>query len=641
VKLFIIKLALIIIVLPSVLFGVQPERIISFDSKIIINEDGSMLVTEIIKVHAEGNKIKRGIYRDFPTDYKDKYGNNIRISFDVIEVLRDGRKEVFHTERQSNGIRVYFGSSSYYLKPGDYTYTIKYKTDRQIGYFEDHDELYWNVTGNGWDFDIENVTATVILPKGINRNEIIPLAFTGYEGSIEKNYKAEIYNNGEVKFKTTRKLYSREGLTIVVQFPKGFVFEPDFSDKLQYYIEDNKAGIALIIGSLVLLFYYMIAWFIVGRDPAKGTIIPLYEPPAKLSPAAIRFIYKMGFDKKAFTAAIIDLCVKGKVILEEKNNEYKLIQNETTSNEKLSRDEQKLFTKLKFKDSGGKSILELKQENHVTIQAAIKALKKSLQNTFEKQYFYSNRTFFVIGLIISIVSLIIAGTLGNEELIFIMVWNLFWSIGVSVLLYTAFKSWRTALSGKLKGAAIAGAIFITLFAIPFTIGMFVGLYFLSQVGSVLLIFGILLIVLLNITFHHLLKAPTLLGRKIMDRIEGFKMYLSVAEQERLNSIKEPEKTPELFEKLLPYAVALDVENQWGEKFEDVLQKAGTGDSSYSPAWYSGATMGLLGASALSSSLGSSLTSTISSSSTAPGSSSGGGGGGFSGGGGGGGGGGGW
>lgn len=153
----------------------QPERIISFDSKIKISEDGSMLVTEIIKVHAEGNKIKRGIYRDFPTDYKDKYGNNIRILFEVKEVLRDGLREPYHTERQSNGIRVYFGSSSYFLSPGDYTYAITYKTNRQIGYFEDNDELYWNVTGNGWDFDIERASATIFLPKGINRNNITPV----------------------------------------------------------------------------------------------------------------------------------------------------------------------------------------------------------------------------------------------------------------------------------------------------------------------------------------------------------------------------------------------------------------------------------------------------------------------------------
>jgi hypothetical protein len=206
----------------------QTERIISFDSKIKISEDGSMLVTETIKVYAGGNKIKRGIYRDFPTDYEDKYGNNIRILFDVKEVLRDGLREPYHTERQSNGIRVYFGSSSYYLNPGDYTYAITYKTNRQIGYFEDHDELYWNVTGNGWDFDIERASATIFLPEGINRNDITPIAFTGNVGSTQKNYRAEILNNGVIKFVTTRKLLSREGLTVVVEWPKGFVREPDF-----------------------------------------------------------------------------------------------------------------------------------------------------------------------------------------------------------------------------------------------------------------------------------------------------------------------------------------------------------------------------------------------------------------------------
>ena len=164
----------------------QSERIISYDSKITINKDGSMLVTETIKVHAAGNKIKRGIYRDFPTDYEDEYGNNIRILFEIKEVLRDGLREPYHTERQSNGVRVYFGSSSYYLNTGKYTYTITYKTNRQIGYFEDHDELYWNVTGNGWDFDIERASATIFLPKGIGRNDITPIAFTGSEGSTQK-----------------------------------------------------------------------------------------------------------------------------------------------------------------------------------------------------------------------------------------------------------------------------------------------------------------------------------------------------------------------------------------------------------------------------------------------------------------------
>ncbi|MCJ7818329.1 MAG: DUF2207 domain-containing protein, partial [Syntrophales bacterium] len=147
--------------------------------------------------------------------------------------------------------------------------------------------------------------------------------------------------------------------------------------------------------------------------------------------------------------------------------------------------------------------------------------------------------------------------------------------------------------------------------------------------------------LVNALFYHLLKAPTLSGRKIMDQIEGFKLYLSVAEKERLNRLNPPEKTPALFERSLPYALALNVENAWSEQFAEVLARAGTETQPYSPVWYSGSSWDSSHTSRFSDSLGSSCAGAISSSSTAPGSSSGSGGGGSSGGGGGGGGGSGW
>ena len=419
------------------------------------------------------------------------------------------------------------------------------------------------------------------------------------------------------------------------------MYEPDFEDKMLYLFTDNKAGIFVMIGALVLFLYYLIAWIGVGKDPEKGTIIPLFEPLANLSPAAVRFINRMGFDNKAFTTAIIDLCVKGRLILKEDYGDYQLIKNEAVLDKKFSKGEEKLLSRLKFKSTNGKSVLELKQKNHATLQSAIKALKKSLQNSFEKHHFFTNKKFFVIGIIISVIFLLIGAIQGNEELLFIMIWNVMWSGGASALLFTAFKSWRTALAGKVKGAALGGAIFITLFSIPFVLGQILGLFFLSQIGSFLMVIAIVMIALVNIIFYHLLKAPTKLGRELMDKIDGFKMYLTIGEQNRLNNIKEPARTPELFEMFLPYAIALHVENEWGEKFETVLEKARMSGDGYSPSWYVGSTAGLLGASALSSSIGSSLTSTISSSVTAPGSSSGGGGGGISGGGGGGGGGGGW
>ena len=185
------------------------------------------------------------------------------------------------------------------------------------------------------------------------------------------------------------------------------------------------------------------------------------------------------------------------------------------------------------------------------------------------------------------------------------------------------------------------ALFTTLFALPFFAGEIFGVVVLGAAVSIPAALNLAAMGFLNALFYHLLKAPTLSGRKIMDQIEGFKLYLSVAEKERLNLLNPPEKTPALFEKYLPFALALDVENAWSEQFAEVLAKAGTETQPYSPVWYSGSSWDSFHTSRFTNSLGSSFAGAISSSSSPPGSSSGSGGGGFSGGGGGGGGGSGW
>jgi len=617
------------------------ERIISFDSEITIDEDASMTVTEKIKVYAEGQKIQRGIYRDFPTKYKDEYGNSVKIKFDVLEVSRDGNSESYHTENLANGVRVYCGRSDYYLPKGEHAYSIKYRTDRQIGYFEKFDELYWNVTGNDWDFIIEKVTATVYLPGAVSSNDLKLYGYTGSSGSRGSEYNYKIISSNKVLFTSKYKLNPREGLTIVVQWPKGLVYEPNQTDRMGYFIQDNLQTVFGLIGIVALVFYYLIIWWRVGKDPSKGLIIPLYEAPAKLSPAAVRFISEMGYDDKIFTSTIVSLAVKGYLQIEEEGKDYRLVRT-NGSKKLLSTDEQAVFNKLGFKINGGRQVLELKQKNHAVLRSAIKALKTSLKNGYERNYFLTNRKYFFIGISLSVLILLISIFGGSGEQIFILIWISFWSIGVAALLFSVFKAWKGVINkGRGKITALGGAIFITLFSIPFIIGWFVGFYFLSEISSPLMILVIAIIALVNIVFYNLLKAPTLLGRKTMDKIDGFKMYLSVAENDRIYSMQEPDKTPELFESFLPYALALNVENKWAEKFSDILSSIDKESTVYKPGWYSGTTWSALGARGFASSLSGSLSSTISSSSTAPGSSSGGGGGGSSGGGGGGGGGGGW
>jgi len=182
---------------------------------------------------------------------------------------------------------------------------------------------------------------------------------------------------------------------------------------------------------------------------------------------------------------------------------------------------------------------------------------------------------------------------------------------------------------------------MTAFALPFFGGEVFALTVLSR-SSPALIGLVALVVAMNMAFYHLLKAPTMLGRRILDRIEGFKMFLGATEADRLQRMVPAERTPQLFEKYLPYALALGVEQAWSEQFADVLSTAMRPDSSgYHPGWYSGSRFDSARVGSFAGTLGSSLSGAIAASTTAPGSVSGGGSGGSSGGGGGGGGGGGW
>ncbi len=635
-----------IVLLHATLFlfaTVQPvqaeEKILSFESQVQVFPDGAMDVTETITVRAERRQIKRGIYRDFPTRYKDRLGNNYVVDFEVKEVLKNGKPEPFHLKGQSNGERVYIGSSDVLLSPGIYKYTLKYRTNRQLGFFEEHDELYWNVTGNGWEFSIEQATARIVLPAGIPRSAIKAEAYTGYQGAQGRAYRT--WDDGTaVQFETMRALLPREGLTIVVGWPKGFVAEPTTQQKVGYLFRDNR-GLIVGVGGLGLVFlYYFLVWLAVGKDPEAGTIVPRYEPPQGLSPAAVRFIRRMGFDNKAYAVAIINMAVKGLLEIKKKKRKFVLHKQEQRD-QLLFKEERKIYDKLP-------KTLELKNKNHSKISAAKKALKNTLAVQSEKIHFIKNTKYMIFGVIASGVAIIVMAVSESIEktalMFFGIVWLSLWSVGVFAIGLGAWRNWKALLSGTESLVSVISAIFMTVIFLPFLAGEIAGIVMLGTVTSPGMVALLVLFALMNYLFYRWMKAPTHAGRKLLDEIEGFRMFLSVTERERLNLLHPPEKTPELFEKYLPYALALDVEQLWAEQFSDVLAQAGEGGQAYAPHWYHGRfTSGNYGA--LASSMASTFTSAIASASVAPGSRSGssGGfsGGGSSGGGGGGGGGGGW
>ena len=132
------------------------ETITSFASAITLGVDGSVDVTETIDVTAEGIEIRRGIYRDIPTQLINPDNSRLRSSLEVISVTRDGRVEPYALETVGDGIRrIRIGDADVFLARGPHRYTIRYSMSRMARTFEDHDELFWNVTGNYWNFPIE------------------------------------------------------------------------------------------------------------------------------------------------------------------------------------------------------------------------------------------------------------------------------------------------------------------------------------------------------------------------------------------------------------------------------------------------------------------------------------------------------
>ena len=561
--------ALLLLLLP--LLAAADERILSFHSDIRVMTDGIIEVTETIKVRAEGNRIKRGIYRDFPTEYEDKLGNEYKVDFEPLAVLRNDAPEAFHTQAVRNGIRTYFGSANRFVDHGLQTYTFRYRASRMLGFFDEHDELYWNVTGFDWAFPIDKASAAVVLEFDAPLSGITEEAYTGPFGAKGRDYKSRLDSGRRVYFEANKPLSPVNGLTIVVGWPKGFVDEPTSTDRIGWLLKDNKNLLAAVIGYLLLIAYYIPVWRNHGRDPEEGLIVTRYAPPESFSPASLRYIRQMYYDDKVMTAAVVNLAVKGYLEIKKRGKTHWLIMK--TPNEPkppMAAGERELYVGL-FKSN---SKIELDDENHAVLGKARGAHRKSLIKDYKQHYFKTNVLLNIPAIVIVIGSTIIALNIGRGPTPFVI------------------------------AAVVLSFLTMALFAV-------------------------------------IMKRPTIRGRKLLDELLGFKDFLEIAEKDELNLRNPPEKTPELFESFLPFALALGVDQQWSERFASVLANIrGPDGGAYRPSWYNGSwNSSNLGKTT--SKLSSSLNSAISSSVSPPGSSSGGGGGGSSGGGGGGGGGGGW
>ncbi|MGH6871812.1 MAG: DUF2207 domain-containing protein [Rhizomicrobium sp.] len=641
-RLALLLTALVLFARPALAYDTN-ERITDYKSDVTVAPSGTLTVTETIAVVVADEEIHHGIYRDFPTTYTDKLGRRVRVGFQVLSVKRDGQSEPYDVAGIDAGERIRIGDPDRELDPGTYTYTITYLTTRQIGFFDKYDELYWNVTGNFWKFAIEHAEAVIHLPPGAHITQTS--FYTGGEGSTAHDARSELVSDDTVRFETTGQLAANEGLTVAVGFNKGAVYPPTPAQLRTDFLRDNASLITVAMGIFVLLTYFVAAWWEFGRDPARGPIVPLFAPPDGLSPAAVRDIHRMAYDRKAYAASLIDMAVKGYLTIGQEDGAYVLTRTGKSEGESgLAQAETQLASKL----FDGDMSVTMKQTNHTQIAASIGALKTALKHECEAKYFVTNLHWFVGGVAILVLTSIVAA-LQSEDIgvsAGVMFWLGGWSVGTAFIVHQAYDQWLSVGGPGSRILNTLSALFYTAFALPFVGGWFFGLYMLnlglSPIAGLLLMAG----GVATYVFYHLLKAPTALGAKTRDAIDGFALFLNMTEKDRLEVLNPPNLTPALFEKFLPYAIALDCENRWSKRFEAEAARAGqasgsSGTGGYAPLWWSGGSYGNFGAAGFVSGLGASLAASAASASTAPGSSSGSGGGGFSGGGGGGGGGGGW
>lgn len=541
------------------------ERITDFNVEINIAKNADVTVTETIKVFANGNLIQRGIFRTLPT-IRNINGRVEDVTYHIVSVKKNGAKEPYKIKKEPRMLTLYIGDADIYLNSGDYTYEITYKTSDQIGYFDGYDEFYWNVNGTDWDFPVEHIQATVFLPNGatILQNS----CYTGSHGSKDTNCYSKKLSTTSMEFNASD-LLSNENLTFAVGFKPQIIDKPSIFAK---WIKKNWPSFLLVLVSLYLLYFYYTNWLKYGKDPAKPTVIPQFNPPNDLSPGALGFIDKGEFNVSQVSANLVDLHIKGFIDIDENENpKDKLnvfrtfdIKSLKKSDDSLQKDQQILLDNFFEK----KDHIEIKGTYNAGIKKAVTKYRDFLENKLKLYVddFANNK------LIYKAIKIIVITFLGSLLISSVYHWkgDAIFMGGILLLFDSLFLAiyvflWRTNSKGLFFGFLFFTIwFFVPFFAIAFfPMEQFTS--FESDAFKFVIFGGITLLI-----FQYLINKPSEEKVNMKAEIEGFKMYLGTAEENQLQFHNPPEMTTDLYEKFLPYAIVFGVDGIWGKKFRKSL-----------------------------------------------------------------------
>ena len=578
------------------------ERIVSFSVTGEVTEEGGLNLREEITLHAEGKEIRRGIIRVFPTDYTDESGKTWRTEFSLREATLDGEPTPWEITRVGGNLEIRLGDPDRFLSTGQHTFVLDYATSGWLGFFEKHDELYWNVTGDAWSFPIDEAAFSLQLPgkrpgEGFESIEW----YTGRRG--EKGNDARRLPDGSVV--STRTLAPGEGLTVVYTWPKGIVSPPlKGAEELQRWSVSPYRTLHLAM-PVVLLGISLLFWFLWGRDPRPGTIIPRFSPPQGIEAGFARYVRTMAVDDHCFAAMVLGLAVKGALTIEEHSplsssiasenalagkalsllsrvmgKQYRLrIRSDRIANLSLTAEEQLLLT---FLFVSGKGELLLSGDNRLVIQETFTQLKKRFVER-AKPLFSANLgkwalsvalfEIYAVGLFILMIVDASKGSIARMEPLVAMLAGPFFLLPLSLPIPPGKGNWGTRFFLRIL---FPGIFLFVLLGATFAGGASGLAADPVSAPAPLLCAAILLL------FKPLMKVRSDSGARLAEELEGLRLYMATAETPRMEQMTPPQETPELFEALLPYAFALDTAKTWANRFEKTLAAA-----RYSPSWYRG------------------------------------------------------
>ena len=545
------------------------ERMLSFDVTAELRGDSSLLVTERIRVIIEHKTINHGIYRVLPISQRLEGGGIKRYDYNFVSVSLDGKDVPYSQVIRSGNIAIAIGSAQKKAPLGEHVYEIRYRTSNHVLFFGNHDEIYFNVTGNNWNFPIDNASFTFLVPGGTT-NILKTTAFTGAHGEKSSDFVMD----GKNVFRTTRILDVGEGLTVAVAWKKGLVVKPAPSDA--DWRREHR-GLYFLALYVFLALYYVLSKRCFGEKPTQS-IVPIFSVPEGMTPGYMAALKTKSYSARILHADILWAAVNGflRIDIKDKKDIVLYPQDQAETVTPWVKEWCGLLASSLF--SSNDSCALRSREGRTNAGAAFRKLKSKYCEQLSG--FWKDRTpikFFgwvVMIVLVSLTTLAIGvpGE-GEEDAEFVFVIGMGLAFGCCVVgIFVA----RVAImkdSGMVRIIAVLIALMLFAFGAVMGDNVVEGDYILLSMYMVL--FFAIIWCMGNLPN----STCTEKAMPFYVQMRGLEMYILTAEKHRLEKLNPPEDTIAKYEELLPYAVALGCADAWQKRFDAILQKC-----DYRPEW---------------------------------------------------------